>query len=325
MSFPNVRPRRLRRTQAMRDMLNNVRVHPNDLICPVFIDEATNVPVPINSMPGYFRLPIKQVTDEVKQIMEQGVKAVLLFGLPLKKDDAGTAAYASDGVVQKAVYALRKEFDDNIVVITDVCLCEYTSHGHCGLLKDNEVVNDETLEILNRIAVSHAQAGADIVAPSAMMDGQIKSIRNALDDAGFSQTAIMAYAVKYASSFYGPFREAADSAPQFGDRKSYQMSPGNAREALREIELDVNEGADIVMVKPALAYLDIINLAKSKVDIPIAAFNVSGEYAMIKAAAQKGWINENGAILELLTAIKRAGADLIITYHAKDLKSWINH
>jgi porphobilinogen synthase len=300
------------------------RIHPSDLVYPIFVDENTKKPVPINSMPGCFRLPLQEVVNEARKTLENGIKAVLLFGVPSKKDDVGSAAFAEDGVIQKTVKLLKEEFGDDIVVITDVCLCEYTNHGHCGIVKDGKVDNDSTLEVLGKVAVSHAQAGADIVAPSSMMDGQVKHIRSALDDAGFKDVAIMAYSAKYASCFYGPFREAAESKPKFGDRKSYQMSYGSQNEALREIELDIIEGADIVMVKPALAYLDIIHLAKSRFTVPIAAYNVSGEYAMVKAAAKLGWIDEKAAIFEILTGIKRAGADIIITYFAKEVAPWLN-
>jgi porphobilinogen synthase len=323
MSFPSVRMRRLRRTDAMRAMLNQIQIQPSNLIYPIFVDESIKKPVPINAMPGYFRHPIEQVAEEGKNALEQGVKSVLLFGIPSKKDEEGSGAYAKDGVVQKAAKKLKTHFGDNLVVIGDVCLCEYMSHGHCGIIKEGEVLNDETLELLAKTAVSQAEAGVDIVAPSAMMDGQILAIREALDDAGFDQIPIMAYAAKYASAFYGPFREAAESTPKFGNRRSYQMSQGNAQEALREIELDVNEGADMIMVKPALAYLDIISLAKANFNVPIVAYNVSGEYSMVKAAAQNGWIDEKAVTREILTGIKRAGADLIITYHAKDVKSWL--
>ncbi|MEM2081676.1 MAG: porphobilinogen synthase [Candidatus Bathyarchaeia archaeon] len=324
MSFPRVRMRRLRRTQALRDIIREVRLHPSNLVYPLFVDENARAPIPIESMPEHSRLPIQGVVDEVRQVVEQGVKAVILFGVPLKKDEVGSAAYASDGVIQKAVQHLKKEYGDELVVATDVCLCEYTMHGHCGVIKNGEVANDATLEILQKIAISHAQAGADIVAPSSMMDGQVQAIRQALDDGGFSKVGIMAYSAKFASCFYGPFRDAVECAPKFGDRRGYQIDYGNPREALREMELDISEGADIIMVKPALAYLDIISRAKSKFNVPIAAYNVSGEYAMVKAAAKMGWISEKTAALEILTAIKRAGADLIITYFAKDVKSWIN-
>ena len=305
-------------------MMFKAGIHPSDLVYPIFIDENTKKPVPINSMPGCFRLPLQEVVNEARKTLDNGIKAVLLFGVPSKKDDVGSAAFAEEGVIQKTVKLLKEEFDDDIVVITDVCLCEYTNNGHCGIVKDGKVDNDSTLEVLGKVAVSHAQAGADIVAPSSMMDGQVKHIRSALDDAGFKDVAIMAYSAKYASCFYGPFREAAESKPKFGDRKSYQMSYGSQNEALREIELDIIEGADIVMVKPALAYLDIIHLAKSRFTVPIAAYNVSGEYAMVKAAAKLGWIDEKAAIFEILTGIKRAGADIIITYFAKEVAPWLN-
>jgi porphobilinogen synthase len=324
VSFPSVRMRRLRRTTSMRNMLQRVKIHPSNLIYPIFVDENAQALIPIKAMPEYYRLPIQQVVEGVRQAVEQGIKGVILFGIPSKKDETGSSAFAEDGVVQKAIRKLKKEFSDELVVMSDVCLCEYTTHGHCGIVKDGEVMNDLTLEILQKVAVSQAQAGADVVAPSAMMDGQARFIRDALDDAGFNQVAIMAYSAKYASSFYGPFREAAECAPKFGSRKSYQMGYGNPNEALREMELDVNEGADMIMVKPALAYLDIIHLAKSKFNVPIVAYNVSGEYAMVKAAAQNGWIDEKAVVLELLTAIKRAGSDLIITYFAKDVKSWLS-
>lgn len=324
MSFPSVRMRRLRRTDAMRDMLNQVQIHPSNLIYPIFVDETIQKPVPIESMPGYSRLPISQIANEGKLALEQGVKSVLLFGIPAKKDEAGTSAYAKDGVVQKAIGKLKAHYGDSLVVIGDVCLCEYMSHGHCGVIREGEVINDETLELLGKTAVSQAEAGVDIVAPSAMMDGQVLAIREALDDAGFDQIPIMAYSAKYASAFYGPFREAAESTPQFGNRRSYQMSQGSPQEALREIELDIGEGADMIMVKPALAYLDIISLAKASFNVPVVAYNVSGEYSMVKAAALKGWIDEKTVVREILTGMKRAGADLIITYHAKDVSSWLN-
>lgn len=324
MGFPSVRMRRLRRTPALRDMATNVRVHPSNLVYPIFVDENAKAPVPIKSMPGYSRLPLEHVTDDARKTLEQGVKAVLLFGIPSKRDETGSGAFDVDGIVQRAIRKLKNEFNDELVVMTDVCLCEYTTHGHCGIVKDKEIMNDPTLEFLQKMSVSHAQAGADLVAPSSMMDGQVRFIREALDDSGFSQVGIMAYSAKYASCFYGPFREAAESKPSFGDRKCYQMGYGNPDEALREMELDANEGADILMVKPALPYLDIIHLAKSKFNVPVAAYNVSGEYAMVKAAAQMGWIDEKAAILEMLTGIKRAGADIIITYFAKDVESWLN-
>ncbi|XES78634.1 MAG: porphobilinogen synthase [Candidatus Bathyarchaeia archaeon] len=324
MSFPSVRLRRLRRTPAMRSLMNKTVVNPSDLIHPLFVDETATAPISIQAMPGCFRLPLDQVVEDVRQATEQDVSAVMLFGVPAKKDATGSGAFADDGIVQQATRRLKNAFGDELVVITDVCLCEYTRHGHCGVIKDGDVENDQTLTLLQKTAVSQAQAGADMVAPSAMMDGQVQAIREGLDDAGFDQTAIMSYAVKYSSSFYGPFREAADSTPKFGDRKSYQMSYGNPSEALREAELDIDEGADIIMVKPALAYMDIVSLVKSRFHVPVAAYNVSGEYAMIKAAAQNGWIDEKAAALEVLTGLKRAGADLIITYFAKDVKTWLN-
>ena len=324
MSFPTVRMRRLRKTAALREMLNQVTIQPSNLIYPIFVEEGIKKPVPIVSMPGYNRLPYSQVVEEGKQAIAQGVKSILLFGIPTKKDAAGTSAYAKNGVVQKAIRELKKAFGEDLVVIGDVCLCEYMSHGHCGIIKDSEVQNDQTLEVLGKVAVSYAEAGVDIVAPSAMMDGQVGAVREALDDAGFEQVPIMAYSAKYASGFYGPFREAAESTPKFGNRRSYQMSQGSQQEALREIELDISEGADMIMVKPSLAYLDIIALAKANFNVPIVAYNVSGEYSMVKAAAQNGWIDEKTVTREILTGIKRAGADLIITYHAKDAKLWLN-
>jgi porphobilinogen synthase len=324
VSFPSVRMRRLRRTQAMRRMLQKVRLHPSDLVCPVFVDENIQKPTSINSMPGYYQLPTQHVVGEVRRAVEQGINAVLLFGIPAKKDEMGSSAFADDGGVQEATRRLKEEFGDELVVMADVCLCQYTTHGHCGIVKNGRVVNDATLEILQKVAVSQARAGADVVAPSAMMDGQVRFIREALDDAGFEEVAIMAYSAKFASGFYSPFRAAAECSPDFGSRECYQMGYGGSAEALREMELDVNEGADVIMVKPALAYLDVISLAKSKFNVPVAAYNVSGEYAMVKAAAQKGWIDEKAVVLELLTAIKRAGSDLIITYFAKDVQSWLS-
>jgi porphobilinogen synthase len=323
MNYPKVRMRRLRRTPALRSMMQKVDLRPSDLICPVFVDENVKRATPIESMLGYCRLPVREVVNEAKGVVEQGVKAILLFGLPKAKDETGSQAYAPNGVVQRAIASLKKAFGDELVIMTDVCLCEYTSTGHCGISGNGGILNDPTLEVLQKVAVSHAQAGADVVAPSGMMDGQVKAIREALDDGGFSQTAIMAYSAKFASCFYGPFRDAAECAPQSGDRKAYQMGFGNAEEALREIELDVNEGTDIIMVKPALAYLDIIHAARSRFNLPIAAYNVSGEYSMIKAAARNGWLDEKAAVLEILTGIKRAGADLIVTYFAKDVETWL--
>jgi len=307
----------------MRDMLNQITLNPAHLIYPIFVEEGIKKPVPIVSMPGYSRLPLSMVAAEGKEALAQGVKSVLLFGIPAKKDEEGTSAYAENGIVQQAIRELKKTCGDELVVIGDVCLCEYMSHGHCGVVKNGEIQNDPTLKFLGRIAVSYAEAGVDIVAPSAMMDGQIAAIREALDETGHEQIPIIAYAAKYASSFYGPFREAAESTPKFGNRRSYQMSQSSQQEAMREMELDIEEGADMIMVKPALAYLDIIALAKANFDVPIVAYNVSGEFSMVKAAAQNGWIDEKTLIREILIGMKRAGADLIITYHAKDAKSWL--
>jgi porphobilinogen synthase len=305
-------------------MLDQVQVQPSSLIYPIFVDETITEPVPIATMPGYFRYPLDRVVDEGKAALEQGVKGVLLFGVPAKKDELGSGAYTKNGVVQKAARKLRSQFKEDLVIIGDVCLCEYTNHGHCGLIDEKgEVQNDETLELLGKTAVSQVEAGVDIVAPSAMMDGQVFAIREFLDNAGFEQTPILAYSAKYASAFYGPFRDAAESTPKFGNRKSYQMNQGSVHEALREMELDINEGADMLMVKPALAYLDIISLAKASFNVPIVAYNVSGEYSMVKAAGLNGWIDEASVVREVLTGIKRAGANLIITYHAKNVKDWL--
>ena len=324
MSFPTVRMRRLRKTAALREILNQVTIKPDNLIYPIFVEEGIKESVPIGSMPGFSRLPLSKVVEEGKQALSQGVKSVLLFGIPILKDEAGASAYAKNGIVQKAIHELKKALGEQIVVVGDVCLCEYMSHGHCGIIEKGEVQNDLTLDILGKVAVSYAEAGVDIVAPSAMMDGQVGAIRESLDEAGFESVLIMAYSAKYASGFYGPFREAAESTPKFGNRRSYQMSQSNQQEAMREIELDIEEGADMIMVKPALAYLDIIALAKANFDVPVVAYNVSGEYSMVKAAALNGWIDETTVIREILSGIKRAGADLIITYHAKDAKTWLN-
>ncbi len=289
---------------------------------PIFVDERIDSPVEISSMPGYYRVPVDGVGDEVGRAMELGIRAFILFGIPSYKDEVGTSAYIKNGVVQRAVRRIKSEFPDSVVV-TDVCLCEYTTHGHCGVVRDRKILNDETLPILGKIAVSHAEAGADIVAPSGMMDGMVRAIRDALDGEGYTDVAIMSYSAKYASSFYGPFREAAESGYKFGDRRSYQMDIHNGDEALREVELDIREGADIVMVKPALAYLDIVRRVKERFGVPTAAYNVSGEYSMVKAAAKMGWLDEKSIVYEILVSIKRAGADLIITYHAKDFARWV--
>ncbi len=314
--------RRLRDSNSMRRLVRETRLSPEDFVYLLFVVHGSGVRNAIPSMPGQSQLSVDQLAAEARELRELGIPAVLLFGIPASKDEQASEAYAPDGIVQQAVRAL-KQADPELLVITDVCLCEYTSHGHCGIVKNGDVDNDATLPLLAKTALSHAQAGADMVAPSAMMDGQVSAIRGALDESGFSQTPIMAYAAKYASAFYGPFREAAESAPQFGDRCGYQMDPANVREALREIEGDIAEGADIVMVKPALAYLDVLARARRRFDLPLAAYNVSGEYAMIKAASANGWLDEKRVVLEVLTAIKRAGADVIITYHAKDAARWL--
>jgi porphobilinogen synthase len=313
----------LRKNENFRRLIRETSLSVNDLVYPLFAVPGKSVKKPITSMPGQFQLSVDYIAKEARQAFELGIPAVLLFGIPAKKDEMATGAFAKDGIVQQAVHRIKNEVPD-ILVITDVCLCEYTSHGHCGMLEKDCVQNDATLEVLAETAVSLARAGADIVAPSAMMDGQVAAIREVLDENSFEDTPIMAYAAKYASSFYGPFREAAESAPQSGDRKSYQMDPANSDEAMREITLDVSEGADIIMVKPALAYLDIICRAKQEFDLPLAAYNVSGEYSMIKAAASLGWLDEEKAMLESLTAIKRAGADIIITYFALQMAKLLN-
>lgn len=317
MSYPFFRPRRLRRTEAIRRMVQETRLSVDHLVLPLFVVHGRDVRQEIPSLPGNHRLSVDLLQKETKEVTALGIPAVILFGLPAYKDAYGSEAYAKDGIVQQSVRAIKDAVPD-LVVITDVCLCQYTSHGHCGIVEGGRVKNDPTLELLAKVALSHAEAGADAVAPSDMMDGRVGAIREALDEEGYEETIILAYAAKYASSFYGPFREAADSAPQFGDRRSYQMDPANADEALREVGLDLEEGADIVMVKPALPYLDIIFRVKSEFGAPVAAYNVSGEFAMLKAAARMGWLDEERAMLEVLTAIKRAGADLILTYFAKD-------
>jgi len=319
---PFARFRRLRRNEALRRLVRETALSPADFVYPLFVVHGQDVREEIPSMPGQYHLSLDRLAAEAQELRALGVPGVLLFGLPAAKDDAGSEAYARDGIVQQAVRVL-KDADADLAVITDVCLCEYTSHGHCGVVINGEVDNDSSLELIARTAVSHARAGADIVAPSDMMDGRVAAVRSALDEAGCAQTPIMAYSAKYASAFYGPFREAAESAPQFGDRRGYQMDPPNAREALREIDADVAEGADIVMVKPALAYLDVLAKARERVDLPLAAYNVSGEYAMIHAAARNGWLDGPRVVLEVLTAIKRAGADIIITYHAKEAARWL--
>jgi porphobilinogen synthase len=317
MSFPYERPRRLRRTERLRAMVRETTVSPANLIYPLFVAPGEGLRREIPSLPGCFHLSVDEAAREAEAVEKLGIGGVILFGLPSAKDPMGSEGYADDGVVQQAVRAIRSACKE-LLVVTDVCLCEYTSHGHCGVVEDGEVQNDPTLALLARMAVSHARAGAHIVAPSDMMDGRVGAIREGLDEAGFASLPILSYAAKYASAFYGPFREAADSAPQFGDRRGYQMDPANVREAMREVSLDVEEGADIVMVKPALPYLDVIRAVAETSDRPVAAYNVSGEYAMVKAAAARGWVDEDRMMREILTSIRRAGADVILTYHAKD-------
>ena len=318
MYFPDYRQRGLRKNANFRRMVRETSLSVDDMVYPIFVVEGKGVKKPISSMPGNFQMSIDYLVKEVEKTKELGIPAVLLFGIPEKKDEVASGAFARDGIVQQAVKKIKEKAPD-ILVITDVCLCGYTSHGHCGMMEKGDVDNDSTIEVLAETALSHAKAGADMVAPSAMMDGQVGAIREALDEAGYDTVPVMAYAAKYASCFYGPFREAAESAPQYGDRKSYQMDPANSDEALREMTSDVEEGADIIMVKPALPYLDIIRRAKEEFDLPLAAYSVSGEFAMIKAAAQMGWIDGEKAMLESLTAIRRAGADMIITYFAPDV------
>lgn len=321
-TFPTARLRRMRATEATRSMVRETHLHRQKLIYPFFIVEGNNKKTPISSMPGVFQQSIDSVLKEVDLAVNEGITSILLFGIPESKDSEASAAWRSDGIVQKALREIKKRFPE-LVVIADTCLCEYMDHGHCGIVANGQVLNDPSLKILARSAVAQAEAGADIIAPSDMMDGRVAAIRNALDEAGFEHTPIMAYSAKFASALYSPFREAAESAPQFGDRKSYQMDPANGREALREIALDIQEGADIVMIKPALPYLDIISKARDMTKLPIAAYNVSGEYSMVKAAAANGWIDERKVVLESLTGIVRAGADLIITYHARDAARWL--
>ena len=325
MAFPQQRLRRTRRTAGLRGLVRETRLSPEDFVYPIFVTAGEDVKNPIASMPGIFQLSINHAVEEASKAHNLGIPAVLLFGIPDHKDEAASGAYDPEGIVQLATRAIKDAAPD-LLVITDVCLCEYMSHGHCGVVEKDtgEVLNDVSLELLARTAASQAEAGADVVAPSDMMDGRVAAIRSELDNEGFENTPIMAYAAKYASAFYGPFRDAADSAPQFGDRRSYQMDPANAREALVETGLDIEEGADIVMVKPALPYLDVLRRVRETTDLPLAAYNVSGEYAMVKAAAQNGWLDEERAVIEALTGIKRAGADIIITYHAPDVARWLS-
>jgi len=321
-NLPAERSRRLRRTAALRSLVRETRLHPEMFVYPMFVRTGRGVREPIPSMPGQVHLSVDELSREADELRRLGINAVLLFGLPEAKDAQGSGAYDEDGIVQRAARALQTSHPD-LLIMTDVCLCEYTSHGHCGVLQGGLVDNDATLELLARTAVSQAAAGAGVVAPSAMMDGQVGAIRAALNEAGFTDTAVMGYSAKFASAFYGPFRDAAGSAPQFGDRRGYQMDPPNAREAQHEVALDLAEGADVVMVKPALAYLDVIHRVRPHVPVPLAAYNVSGEYAMVKAAAAAGWLDERAAVLEILTALARAGADLLITYHAKEAAAWL--
>jgi porphobilinogen synthase len=312
-----IRPRRLRQTSPIRRMVRETYIKVDDLIFPIFVKHGKGEREPIPSMIGQYQLSVDELIKEAEEVRSLGIPGIILFGLPRVKDKVGSEAYAKDGIVQKAVVAVKERVPE-LVVFTDVCLCQYTDHGHCGIIEDGRIDNDATLDILSRVAISHAEAGADFVAPSDMMDGRVRAIRETLEKDGFKDTGILAYAVKYASSFYGPFREAADSKPQFGDRKSYQMDPANAREAIKESLLDIEEGADIIMVKPALPYLDIIHQVRSRIHLPVAAYNVSGEYAVVKAADQRGWINGEEVMMEMLLSIRRAGADLILTYFAKD-------
>jgi porphobilinogen synthase len=321
--FPLARPRRLRRNENIRRLVRETRLSLDDLIYPIFVRYGENVVEEVPSMPGVFRYSVDRVADAVKEVRDLGVPAVILFGIPERKDEVGSDTWSREGIIQRALRVIKREVPD-IYVITDVCFCEYTSHGHCGVVRDGEVDNDATLENLRKQVVSHAENGADMVAPSGMMDGMVRAIREALDEAGFKHIPIMSYSAKFASAFYGPFREAAESAPSFGDRRGYQMDPANSREALKEVLMDVEEGADVVMVKPALAYLDVISKVKEAVLVPVCAYNVSGEYSLIKAAGKLGWVEERRVMVETLTAIKRAGADMIITYFAKEVAQLIN-
>jgi porphobilinogen synthase len=322
MSFPTHRPRRIRRTEALRGLARETRLSAAGFIYPLFVCPGKKVRKEVSSMPGVYQMSADQLVEECREVESLGIPGIILFGLPESKDARGTSSLAKDGVVQRAIEGIRKA-KLNLIVVTDVCLCEYTDHGHCGVLERESVLNDPTLEILAQQALSHARAGADIVAPSDMMDGRVAAIRKKLDENKFEDLPILSYAAKYCSAFYGPFREAADSAPKSGDRRSYQMDPSNAREALKEVRLDLEEGADMVMVKPALPYLDIVRAVREKFDVPVAAYNVSGEYAMVKAAVQKGWLEEKRVVLEILTSIQRAGAGIILTYHAKDAARWL--
>ncbi len=322
MSYPIHRPRRLRRSEALRSLVRETRLTTANLIYPMFVCPGTKVRQEVSSMPGVYQQSVDQIVEEAREVESLGIPGIILFGLPETKDPRGVSSLNAQGVVQRAIEAIRRA-KLKLLIITDVCLCEYTDHGHCGIIENGEVANDPTLEILAQQALSHARVGADIVAPSDMMDGRVAAIRKMLDTNKFENIAILSYAAKYCSGFYGPFREAAQSAPQFGDRRSYQMDPANAREALKEVRMDLEEGADMVMVKPALAYLDIIRRVRDQFDVPVAAYNVSGEYSMVKAAAQNGWLDEKRVVLEILTGIQRAGADILLTYHAKDVARWL--
>ncbi len=322
MTFPTQRPRRLRRSEILRSLVRETRLSTAGFVYPIFVCPGSKVRKEVSSMPGVYQQSVDQIVEECREVAALGISAVILFGLPETKDATGASSLSASGVVQRAVEGIKKA-KLNLLVITDVCLCEYTDHGHCGVIENGEVANDATLAILAEQALSHARAGADIVAPSDMMDGRVAAVRKKLDENSFADIAILSYAAKYSSAFYGPFREAAQSTPQFGDRRSYQMDPANVREALKEVALDLEEGADMVMVKPALPYLDVIRAVRERFDVPVGAYNVSGEYAMVKAAAQKGWLDEKRVVLEVLTGIQRAGADIILTYHAKDAAKWL--
>jgi len=320
--FPDTRLRRLREQPAIRSMIRETRLTTSSFVYPMFIRHGSGIKETIDPMPGCYHISLDLLAEEAQEVYDLGIPAVLLFGLPAGKDPLGTEAYDPEGIIQEAIRIIKKATPD-LMVIGDVCLCEYTDHGHCGIINENQVDNDQTLDLLGKTGLAQIQAGADMVAPSAMMDGQVRAIRETLDSSGYSNSPIMGYAAKYASSFYGPFRVAADSTPQFGDRRTYQMDPANARMAMREIETDISEGADIVMVKPALAYLDVIRQARDRFDLPLAAYNVSGEYSLVKAASKMGWVDEKPITMELLTAIQRAGADIIISYHAKEVAKWL--
>jgi porphobilinogen synthase len=323
MAFPTTRLRRMRTSEMLRSMVRETHLSPSDFIYPLFVVHGRGTKNEIPSMPGVFHFSTDRLAAEAREIAALGIPSVILFGLPASKDAVGSENFAADGIVQQAIKAIKDAVPE-LVVITDVCMCEYTDHGHCGIVHNGQIINDETLEVLQKVVISHARVGADVVAPSGMMDGMIKAIREALDSENYHDVSVLSYAVKYASSFYGPFRDAAQSPPQFGDRHSYQMDPANVREAMREARLDVEEGADMLMVKPALAYLDVVRRVRDTFDLPLAAYNVSGEYSMVKAAAANGWIDECKIVLETLMGIKRAGADVILTYHAKDAARWLN-